>query len=569
MVAIVVAVALAGACAPQAAPAARPASGSAPETSAGAQKTLRMALDYEPKDFLLPARRGTSGGEALVLADAQLTLYDGQGTLVPRVAAEVPTIANGGWRVATDGTMQVTWKLRPGVKWHDGQLLTSDDFLLGWEYLNHPGALITKRGWSASTDKIEALDAATLVVSFGQIDITATDSHAGGQVVLRAMPRHILGATFAAGDIDVFHAHPHWKDNFVGLGPYKVVKRELGSHIEFVRYDDYLGGRPPLDRVILRYYFDTGALLAAILAGEVDHYGGPSIGVAEAVELQRRWAGTGNQVLIGPEGSLQSLTPQFRPDVVSLKALLERPVRQALYRGLDRQGATDVKSQGLGPIADSWILPDDPLRQTAYRDAITQYLYDLARAQRELEDMGWRKGSDGILVNPAGERFEFEIRLRPEHQAAGELAVFADSYKRMGVSIFQTIKTPLQLTDREFTTLFPGMRAPANSYQGYQTVLFNSRNMAGPANRYNGQDRNGYNNPQMDSLLDRQSITIPADERARLQAEIVRIGTTDLPALPVYWEVHVIVAVDKVRGVVKPNPESTTNWDLPSWDMAL
>jgi peptide/nickel transport system substrate-binding protein len=338
--------------------------------------------------------------------------------------------------------------------------------------------------------------------------------------------------------------------------------------MEFTRFEGYALGRPPMDRLVMRYYFDPGTLLAAIMAGEVDVYRGPSVGVAEAVELQRRWAGTANQVLIGPEGSLQSLAPQFRADVLTFKPLLERPVRQALYRALDREGASQVATQGLGPIADSWILPDDPRRQhPAFRDVITQYPFDLARAQRELEELGWRKGPDGILVNAAGERFEYEIRLKPEAYAPGELAVFADAYKKIGVSIIQTIKTPQQLTDREFTTLYPGMRAPANSYSGYETVLFNSKGIAGPANRYNGQNRNGYVNPAMDALLDRQAVTISSDERMRLQAEIARIGTTDLPVLPVYWEVHVVVASDRMKNVVKPSPFATTNWELPSWEV--
>ena len=558
------------ACAPQPPQPAQPPTGgqsSALSTSSG-PKTLRLAMDYEPKDFLLPARRGTSGGEFLAIADAQLTVFDSQGNAIPRLATEVPSIEKGTWAVRPDGTMQVTWNLRSGVKWHDGQPLSADDFLFGWEYLNHPGALITKRGWAGSAERIDVPDSGTLVVQFKQVDVTATESFAGGQVVLRAFPRHLLGTAFAAGDIDAFHAHDYWKDSFVGLGPYKLAKRELGSHAEFVRFDDYLLGRPPLDRVIARYYFDSGTLLAAILAGEVDTYGGPSVSVVEAVELQRRWQGTGNQVLTGPEGSLQSLAPQFRPDVVSLKALLDRPVRQALYRSLDREGANQVATQGLAQIADSWVPPDDPRRQLPiFRDAIVQYPFDLTRAQRELEDLGWRKGPDGILVNPTGERFEFEIRLKPESYAPGQLAVFADTYKKVGVSIIQTIKTPQQMTDREYTSLYPGMRAPANSFQGYETTLFNSKLIASTANRFNGQNRNGYVNPEMDTLLDRLAITIPPDERARLQADIARIGTTDLPVLPLLWEVHVVVAGDKVRNVAKPSPVATTHWELPTWEI--
>src|SRR5688500_12615892 len=84
------------ACAPQAQPTQPPsgARSSAPAASAGPE-TLRLAMDYAPRDFILPARRGTSGGEFLAIADAQLTVFNNQGDAVPRLAAEVPSIEKG------------------------------------------------------------------------------------------------------------------------------------------------------------------------------------------------------------------------------------------------------------------------------------------------------------------------------------------------------------------------------------------------------------------------------------------------------------------------------------------
>jgi ABC-type transport system substrate-binding protein len=132
-------------------PAARPADGgAAPSQSAattGAPKTLRIAIDEsnEPRAGMPVFASGNQAAiEHFLMFDAGLTVYDQDGNLQPRIATKVPSLADGDWKVNPDGSMQVTWKLRPDVLWHDGAPLVADDFVFD------RGSLATLRSSSRS-----------------------------------------------------------------------------------------------------------------------------------------------------------------------------------------------------------------------------------------------------------------------------------------------------------------------------------------------------------------------------------------------------------------------------------
>src|SRR5207244_5034414 len=82
---------------------------------------------------------GIGGLEHNFTFHAGLTAYDAAGTLKPRGAEKVPSVEDGDWQVGTDGTMRVTWKLRPDVTWHDGVPATAADFVFGVKLLREPG----------------------------------------------------------------------------------------------------------------------------------------------------------------------------------------------------------------------------------------------------------------------------------------------------------------------------------------------------------------------------------------------------------------------------------------------
>jgi len=393
-----------------------------------APKVLRVGLGREPDDFLGPL---TSVRTAVFrVADAGLTAPGAVGETLPILAAEVPSLENGTWRVFPDNTMEVTWKLRPNARWQDGHPMTSDDVLFFFEYLQHPQTVLNHLVWTSLTERVVAPDPHTLVVTLKSIDNQANVGHASSNPLIRAIPRHILGLAFAVGDVEAVTNSVHWREEFIGLGPYRLVRWERGSRMEFTRFDDYVLGRPPLDRLILGFFPDSNALTANLLADELDVLWEGSLTAEQGNELRRRWEGTSNTVLLGLAGNVRHLLTQHRPSVeVRPAALRERAVRQAILRAIDRPGIGQVVNLGLAPVPDSYIPREDPRRQhPAIQGSIVEYPYDPARAQRELEGLGWRKGADGLLVNASGERFEFEVQGSSGPEVT-MLAIIGDSLR--------------------------------------------------------------------------------------------------------------------------------------------
>ena len=97
-----------------------------------------------------------------------------------------------------------------------------------------------------------------------------------------------------------------------------------------------------------------------------------------AAELQRRWAGTGNQILFVTTGQIVLMDIQRRSEYARPRnGFAALPVRQAFYQAVDRQVLTDVVTHGLAPVADSWVYPGDP-RRAELESWIPQFPYDPA-----------------------------------------------------------------------------------------------------------------------------------------------------------------------------------------------
>jgi ABC-type transport system substrate-binding protein len=104
----------------------------APVPAAPKLLTMGVVAGEEPKDGGLPY--GANGSNAVgPIFHASLTVYDERGNLQPRLAERVPTVESGDWKVHPDGSMEVTWKVRPGARWHDGAPFTVEDLLLGYK----------------------------------------------------------------------------------------------------------------------------------------------------------------------------------------------------------------------------------------------------------------------------------------------------------------------------------------------------------------------------------------------------------------------------------------------------
>src|SRR6266513_5866355 len=110
-------------------------------------KTLRIGSINEPvSGIALFAGSGEAVSQITSIFHVGLTAYDSHANIVPRAAQKIPSIEDGDWKLLPDGGMEVTWKLRPDVKWHDGTALTADDFVLGIQIARDPEMPLPHQG---------------------------------------------------------------------------------------------------------------------------------------------------------------------------------------------------------------------------------------------------------------------------------------------------------------------------------------------------------------------------------------------------------------------------------------
>lgn len=529
-------------------------------------KTLTVAVQREP-GLLLTFGLGQDGGGAAnvrQMVNEFLVAQDDTGVFQPRLASESLSVGNGTWRIHPDGTMETIWKLRRSVKWHDGTAFTSADMMLLYDIYTDPNA--TSVG--AVRPFLRGASAPDPLTFIMQWSIVTSEAARGGVAIASPVPRHLVGDVFYQSDRATFDGSSLLTTEFVGLGAYRLVRWERGSHFELAAFDDYYLGRPSIERIVVRIISDANTMVSNILAGAVDLVLPIGVDLDAALEVKRRWEGTGNQVRLDVTGRLQHVIIQLRPDhALPKNGFTQLPVRKAFLHAIDRATFADVMTHGLSPIADSWISPTDALRPEV-EAAIPQFSYDPTQSQRLLAEAGWARGRDGVLIhNPSGERFKVELRGAQTYGAATErqLSVIGEGWKAIGADVELNIVPPARLDDREYQMLFPGTFLYVSIVFRFIVDNFHTRSIPSATNRWSGFNRGGYSNPAVDAALDRLHETIDARERLPLQRQLLQVQMGEVPFIPLHWEV---VPVMMVKGVNVPASDQwgTHAWNVSRWD---
>lgn len=550
---------LVAACGP--APSAPRGSDSADAARPAARKLLSIVLNREPATIHGFAGGGSNtsrGNTEVNFVHGQLVVNDHNDEMRPQLALEVPSVEKDTWRVNPDGTMDMTWKLRGDVKWHDGSPFTSSDLLFSLSVYKDPEIAHPYGSRVRLMESATAPDATTLEVHWSRIDTRATEGDG-----LSPLPRHLLEDLYRA-DRDGFVGSPRFGEEYVGLGPYRMVRWERGSHMELARFDGYFGGRPPLDGVVFRFIGDSNTMVANILSGAVDVVLPPGVELDVAAEVNRQWQGTGNTVRVGPLPWFLYLEFQYRPERAQPSAGFSNPlVRRAFSHATNRAGLAEIMTHGEAPIADSWIRPGTPAR-AEFEAAIPRYPYDPARAQQLLGEAGWTRGGDGVLVHAGtGERFASEMWSNTRVIANGEkqLVIVAQDWKALGAEMAIYTIPSSRLNDREHEAQFPTSTLTTTPVSGLYQRL-DSRGIAGPANSWSGRNKMAYRNARVDGLLDRLTTTIDPRASLAIDREMVQEVLGEAAFIPLYWEVRPVLALKEVRADISPH---NGGWNAFEW----
>ena len=550
------------ACAP---PPSAPSGGAQSAARPREPKVLRIALGRQIEAFV-PVVTGAvtttgGGGQVLALVSNKLQNFDQRGNNYPELAAALPSVQAGTWRVNADGTMETVWSLRPNLKWHDGAAITARDIAFGYQVLTTPGLPTTAGAYLRNIREVVVVDPLAVSVHWAE-PFAAADEPGENLLVL---PQHILEGVLAGIRPDAFGSHPYFTTEFVGNGPFKLGEWNPGVDLTFTVFDEYFRGRPTLDRIVVRAIPDFNTQIASVLAGDVDLTLPTGIDVESALGVQDRWQGTPNQVLLGSNGRLRMALAQSREEAAQPRALLDPRVRQALFRAVDRQAIAEAISRGLAPPGDGIVPPFYDIH-SRLADAMPAYPYDLAAAQRALQDLGWTRDSSGVLRDASGQEFHTEISGGQSLRTDREMNAMALGWKQLGINVdFAPI--PLTANTHELRWAYRGFDIGGTSLDEVTTVRRSCRNIPTAANQWRGNNRSGYCNQEYESLLDRLRVTIEPAQRTQALRDAVRFVMTDLSVFPMYWELNPILAVAGVKNVHPPTqPIQQDAFNVWEWD---
>lgn len=265
------------------------------------------------------------------------SIHNGLVTL-DRNGVPQPDLAEG-WTTSSDG-LSVTFRLRAGVKWHDGAPFSSADVKFTLEQVLFRLHARARAGLAPAVAAVETPDALTVVFRLKrphpallrQLDVTEAP----------ILPRHIFDGADVA-------THPR-NQSPIGTGPFRVESYRRDEQVVLTRNPDYFkSGLPLLDRLVFRIIPDATTQANALIGGEVDVL--PRVSAMDA----RRLAGHAVRVSTmstAPGGSNCVMTLAFnldRPALASLSA------RRAFAAAIDRERLLQVAAQGLGRVAQAPI----------------------------------------------------------------------------------------------------------------------------------------------------------------------------------------------------------------------
>ena len=238
---------------------------------------------------------GTKDQDASRIFYEPLAGWNADGNLAPVLAAEIPTVENGG--LAEDGT-SVIWKLKQGVKWHDGQPFTADDCVFNWEYAADPATAATTIG-TYQDIKVTKVDDHTVRVEFKKPTPFWADAFVGVNGMI--IPKHLFEPYKGAKSREApANLAP------VGTGAYLFVDFKPGDLVQGKLNPNYhMPNRPYFDTIEMKGGGDAVSAARAVLqTGEYDFAWNMQV---EDEILKRLEASGKGRVEILPGGSIEHI----------------------------------------------------------------------------------------------------------------------------------------------------------------------------------------------------------------------------------------------------------------------
>ncbi|MFL4470801.1 peptide ABC transporter substrate-binding protein [Tateyamaria armeniaca] len=516
---------------------------------------------------------GTKDIESSSLVIEPLARYNEVGELTAWLAAEVPTVGNGG--VSEDLT-QITWKLQEGLLWSDGTPVTSADVKFTADYCMNPEGGCAQLAKFEGVENVETPDAQTIVVTFNQPKPNPYGPFVGGQSPI------IQAAQFA--DCTGAKAPECTEANFnpIGTGPFVVDDFRPNDVIQMSANPNFRDpAKPAFAKLTFKGGGDAAAAGRSVLeTGEFDYAW--NLQLAPDVIARMESAGKGMAITgFGPlverlEMNLTNPSPDLPAETRSTVAephpfLSEFNVRKALSMAIDRPLLVEVGYGAAGKVTCD-LVPAPAMFASGDMHCATQ---DIEGAKALLEEAGWTDTDGDGIRDKDGVKLSILYQTSTNAVRQDFQALIKQWWSEIGV------ETELRNLDASvffggdpgspdtFQKFYADVEMYANTFDGTDPQAYLAAYRCGnepkPASQWQGENINRFCDPAYDALIDELARTGDIEKRAEIAIKMNNMLTKDTFTIVPLVHRGRVSAHSNTLGGVKLNVWDSEIWNVADW----
>lgn len=448
-----------------------------------------------------------------------------------------------GWDISAD-EMTITFRVRKGVKWHDGEEVTAQDVDFTYRYMIDPKTPTAYAEPFRQVTRAEVVDRHTFRVTYDKPYAPALLSWG-----IWILPRHILEPAWKAG-VDLRTTR---QNRFpIGCGPYRFREWRTGEKVVLEANPDYFEGRPYLQRVVYRIIPDQSTIFLELKARNIDMAGLTPIQYRRQTDYpafqkafhRYRYLANAYAYL-----GFNLRDPRFQ----------DKRVRQAIAHAIDKQEIIEGVLLGLGRPAVGPYKPGT----WWYKEDVKTFPFDPERSKALLAEVGWKANSQGLLEKD-GITFAFTIRTNQGNAVRQQTAeIIQRRLRAIGIDVkihvvewAAFLNTFIRKRDFEAIILGWGLGLDPDQYEIWHS------SKTGPEEL----NHISYRNPKVDELLEAGRRTFDREKRMAIYGELQDVLAEDQPVIFLYVPDALPVVVARVRGI-EPAPAGITynfiKWYVP------
>ncbi len=431
--------------------------------------------------------------------------------------------------VSDDGLVY-TYKIRDGIKWHDGKPLTAEDIAFTYNlYKDTPEYPYLNGYYTPYFDSIKA-DGNNVILTLTE----AIPNIESQLVFLYVLPKHIWEK------VDKLEF-----ENFemVGSGPFKMAEYVQNEFVRLTANKDHFSSPPKVDEVVFQTFENQDALVQAIKTGQLDMVTEMPNTAAETLRAEDNI-----EVVVGAPlapGVTDIIFNQVDPEncptdagglCTGHPALRDRDVRLAMAHATDKQKLIDLILLGLGNSGLT-LIPDG--LGVWYNEALKDYEFDVATANQILDDAGYKDtDNDGVREMPDGTQpLNFRLNWPSDSINAPRMAeLLSEMWAKIGITLELQAVDPDALTAQccpafDFDIMIWGWASDPDP----SALLYVYTTEAIPS----GSSETGYSNPAYDELYAEQQTTLDFDARKDIVWEMQKIVHDDVVYIIPFYDANV------------------------------